>query len=219
MRPGGGQGFSSLGFGVLLRFGELGRVGGVGLTLGLGDRRLLGRVGVRVRVGDRAVGVFLHGLAADGAAGGQAEFAGVHIPKIEACCVGESAGEDGVGEEALAVGEAAEAPVSVCFLVVGDAPVAAADVDALGGVLVFGLVVHVDALAGFEVRVSAGGVHDLVDAVDEVLHVRAGAAGGAVPCAGVGDEFVEGLLLGGEALRVGLPDVAEGDLGVGEAAG
>ena len=29
----------------------------------------------------------------------------------------------------------------------------------------------------------------------------------------------EGLLLGGEALRVGLPDVAEGDLGVGEAAG
>ena len=27
------------------------------------------------------------------------------------------------------------------------------------------------------------------------------------------------LLLGGEALRVGLPDVAEGDLGVGEAAG
>ena len=102
---------------------------------------------------------------------------------------------------------------------VGDAPVAAADVDALGGILVFWFVVHVDALAGFEVRVSAGGVHDLVDAVDEVLHVRAGAAGGAVPCAGVGDEFVEGLLLGGEALRVGLPDVAEGDLGVGEAAG
>ena len=138
---------------------------------------------------------------------------------VQACGVGEAAGEDGVGEEALAVGEAAEVPVSVCFLVVGDAPVAAADVDALGGVLVFGLVVHVDALAGFEVRVSAGGVHDLVDPVDEVLHVRAGAAGGAVPRAGAGDEFVERLLLGGEALRVGLPDVAEGDLGVGEAAG
>ena len=91
--------------------------------------------------------------------------------------------------------------------------------DALGGVLILGLVVHVDALAGFEVRVSAGGVHDLVDPVDEVLHVRAGAAGGAVPCAGVGYELVERLLLGGEALRVGLPDVAEGDLGVGEAAG
>lgn len=102
---------------------------------------------------------------------------------------------------------------------VGDAPVAAADVDALGGVLVLGLVVHVDALAGFEVRVSAGGVHDLVDPVDEVLHVRAGAAGGAVPCAGVGYELVQGLLLGGHALRVGLPDVAEGDLGFGEAAG
>ncbi|MFQ9100919.1 MAG: hypothetical protein ACLR5C_02955, partial [Bifidobacterium adolescentis] len=57
---------------------RLGRIGRVGLTLGLGDRRLFRRVGVRVRVGHRAVGILLDGLAADGAAGGEAEFAGVH---------------------------------------------------------------------------------------------------------------------------------------------
>ena len=104
------------------------------------------------------------------AGGGHApggEFSGVEVPLVVAGGIGELACVYGVGVDAVAVGERAEVPVSVRLLAVGDAPVSASDVDALGGVLVFGLVVHVDALAGFEVRVSAGGVHDLVDAVDE----------------------------------------------------
>ena len=105
------------------------------------------------------------------------------------------------------------------FFAVGDAPVSASDVDALGGVLVFGLVVHVDALAGFEVCVAAGRVHDLVDAVDEVGDVWFGAGGGVVPCAGVGDELVElsapCVVLVGDACG----DVAEGDGGGGLVAG
>ena len=164
-----------------------------------------------------SIAVEVDGLVAVGV--GHDEPAGVEVPVVQACGAGESAGEDCVGEDALAVGEAAEVPVSVCLLVVGDAPVAAADVDALGGVLVFGLVVHVDALAGFEVCVAAGRVHDLVDAVDEVGDVWFGAGGGVVPCAGVGDELVElsapCVVLVGDACG----DVAEGDGGGGLVAG
>lgn len=104
LRLGCGQRIRGLGLGVLPRLRELGRIGRVGLTLGLGDRRLFRRVGVRVRVGHRAVGILLDGLAADGAAGGQAEIAGVHVPVVQAGGVGETAGEHGVGEDAFAVG-------------------------------------------------------------------------------------------------------------------
>ena len=151
------------------------------------------------------------------AAGG--EFSGVEVPLVVAGGIGELACVYGVGVDAVAVGERAEVPVSVRLLAVGDAPVSASDVDALGGVLVFGLVVHVDALAGFEVCVAAGRVHDLVDAVDEVGDVWFGAGGGVVPCAGVGDELVElsapCVVLAGDACG----DVAEGDGGGGLVAG
>ena len=194
---------------VLFGFVEFGEVGVVGGAFGGVDGGLL--CGVGFGLGDG-----VHGLAADGGAGAEAEFSGVEVPVVEVGGVVEHAGVEGVGVDAVAVGERAPVPFAVGFFLVGDAPVAAADLDGLGGVLVFGAVVDEDAGAGFHVGVAAGFVHDLVDAVDEVAHVGAGAGGGVVPCSAVGDEFVECLLLCGESLGVGLADVAEGDFGVGE---
>ena len=84
--------------------------------------------------------------------------------------------------------------------------------------LVDRLVVHVDALVGCLVDVSAGLVHDLVDAVDQVGDVDAFASGRVAPCAAGIDELVELLFLRGHALRVRLCDVAECEGGVGERA-